>query len=71
MLRLLGICGALRAASTNRLLLAEGPRGSVATFPPPHTFFFTREVDVNLGYVFYRNDGGGTFADKSLGLWKI
>ena len=42
--------------------MAEGPRGSVATFPPPHTFFFTREVDVNLGYVFYRNDGGGTYS---------
>src|SRR5688500_17447854 len=46
----------VRAA--NRVLVAEGPRGSIATFPPPHTFFFTREVDVNLGYVFYRNDGG-------------
>ena len=46
----------------NRVLVAEGQRGSVATFPPPHTFFFTREVDVNLGYVFYRNDGGGTYS---------
>ena len=51
---------AIRAS--NRLLLAEGPKGSIATFPPPHTFFFTREVDVNLGYVFYRNDGGGTYS---------
>ncbi len=51
---------AIRAAK--RVLVAEGPRGSVATFPPPHTFFFTREVDVNLGYVFYRNDGGGTYS---------
>ena len=51
---------AVRAA--NRLLVAEGTRGSVATFPPPHTFFFTREVDVNLGYVFYRNDGSGTYS---------
>jgi hypothetical protein len=50
---------AIRAS--NRLLLAEGPRGAIATFPPPHTFFFTREVDVNLGYVFYRNDGGGSY----------
>src|SRR4030095_12300475 len=50
----------VRAA--NRLLVAEGTRGSVATFPPPHTFFFTREVDVNLGYVFYRNDGSGTYS---------
>jgi hypothetical protein len=55
----IGLSG-VRAA--NRLLVAEGPRGSVATFPPPHTFFFTREVDVNLGYVFYRNDGGGTYS---------
>jgi hypothetical protein len=54
-----GLSG-VRAA--NRVLVAEGPRGSVATFPPPHTFFFTREVDVNLGYVFYRNDGGGTYS---------
>ena len=51
---------AIRAS--NRLMVAEGPRGSVATFPPPHTFFFTREVDVNLGYVFYRNDGDGKYA---------
>ena len=54
-----GLSG-IRAA--NRVLVAEGPRGSIATFPPPHTFFFTREVDVNLGYVFYRNDGGGTYS---------
>ena len=54
-----GISG-IRAAK--RVLVAEGPRGSIATFPPPHTFFFTREVDVNLGYVFYRNDGGGTYS---------
>ena len=51
---------AVRAA--NRLLVAEGPRGSVAAFPPPHTFFFAREVDLNLGYVFYRNDGGGSYS---------
>src|SRR5919106_1386300 len=55
----IGLSG-VRAA--NRLLVAEGQRGSVATFPPPHTFFFTREVDVNLGYVFYRNDGGGRYS---------
>ena len=55
----IGLAG-VRAA--NRVLVAEGPRGSVATFPPPHTFFFTREVDVNLGYVFHRNDGGGSYS---------
>ena len=55
----IGLSG-VRAA--NRVLVAEGPRGSIATFPPPHTFFFTREVDVNLGYVFHRNDGGGMYS---------
>ena len=55
----IGISG-IRASK--RVLVAEGTRGSIATFPPPHTFFFTREVDVNLGYVFYRNDGGGTYS---------
>jgi hypothetical protein len=55
----IGLSG-IRAA--NRLLIAEGARGAIATFPPPHTFFFTREVDVNLGYVFYRNDGSGTYS---------
>ncbi len=50
---------AVRAA--NRLLVAEGASGSVATFPPPHAFFWTREVDINLGYVWYRHDEGGRF----------
>jgi hypothetical protein len=29
----------------NRMLVAEGKGASLATFTPPHTFFFTREVD--------------------------
>lgn len=45
----------------NRILVAEGPGGSIATFPPPHTFFFSREVETNLGYVWYRNDGNGRY----------
>jgi hypothetical protein len=45
----------------NRLLVAEGKGASLATFPPPHTFFFTREVDINLGYVWYRKDSDKTF----------
>ena len=42
--------------AANRVLIAEGKGGSLATFTPPHTFFFTREVDTNLGYVWYRKD---------------
>jgi len=50
----------LKAA--NRVLIAEGKGGSIAAFPMPHTFFFTREVDTNLGYVWYRLDEGKRFA---------
>jgi len=50
----------LKAA--NRVLIAGGRSGSLAAFPPPHTFFFTREVDTNLGYVWYRQDAASRFA---------
>ncbi|MEO5739323.1 MAG: hypothetical protein ABIS29_01835 [Vicinamibacterales bacterium] len=46
----------------NRVLVAGGGRnGSIATFTPPHVFFFTREVDTNLGYTWYRKDGDTQF----------
>jgi hypothetical protein len=45
----------------HRILIAEGKAGSLATFTPPHTFFFTREVDTNLGYVWYRKDSDANF----------
>src|SRR5262245_94882 len=46
----------------NRVLVAGGGKsGSIAAFPPPHVFFFTREVDTNLGYVWYRKDGDAQF----------
>ena len=47
--------------ASNRVLIAEGSGASLAAFPPPHTFFFTREVDTNLGYVWYRKDAAGRF----------
>jgi hypothetical protein len=47
--------------AANRILVAEGKGGSLAAFTPPHTFFFTREVDTNLGYVWYRKDANGRF----------
>jgi hypothetical protein len=46
----------------NRLAVAEGKYGSVAFFPPPHQFFFARELDVNLGYVWFRKDAEKTFS---------
>ena len=46
----------------SRVLVAEGNGGWLATFPPPHTFFFTREVDTNLGYVWYRKDADTSYS---------
>ena len=45
----------------NRVIVAEGRGGSLATFPPPHTFFWPRQVEVNLGYVWYRKDAATSF----------
>jgi hypothetical protein len=46
----------------NRLAVAHGTVGSVAVFPPPHQFFFARELEVNLGYVWHRRDTGNGFS---------
>lgn len=51
-----------RVRAQNRLIVAEANGGALAAFPPPHTFFFTREKDTNLGYVWYRKDAEGKFA---------
>jgi hypothetical protein len=44
-----------------RMLVAEGRGGSIATFPPPHKFFWAREIHKNLGYVWYRKDSERQF----------
>lgn len=51
---------ALRAR--NRLAILEMSAGSVAVFPPPHKFFWAREIEVNLGYVWFRKDDARSFA---------
>jgi hypothetical protein len=51
---------ALRAR--NRIATVEGTGGSIAVFPPPHKFFFSREVEINLGYVWYRKDSDRSFS---------
>jgi hypothetical protein len=35
----------------HRMLVAEGERGAVACFPPPHQFQFPRDYSTNLGFV--------------------
>lgn len=51
---------ALRAR--NRLAIVETGGGSVSVFPPPHKFFFAREIEMNLGFVWLRKDNAGSFS---------
>jgi hypothetical protein len=51
---------ALRAR--NRLAVLEIGGGSIAVFPPSHKFFFSREIETNLGYVYYRKDSESSLA---------
>jgi hypothetical protein len=46
----------------NRLEIVETGGGSLAVFPPSHKFFFAREIETNLGFVYYRKDGENSFA---------
>ena len=46
----------------NRLAIIETAGGSVAVFPPPHKFFWAREIELNLGYVWYRKDSDNLFS---------
>ena len=48
--------------SSNRLIVAEVPGGSIAAFPPPHSFYWARESEQNLGYSWYRKDSALTFS---------
>jgi hypothetical protein len=50
-------------ATTGRIVVAErGSGGSIAAFPPPHNFFWAREIAINLGYNWYKKDGDATFS---------
>jgi len=46
----------------NRLAILETGGGSLAFLPPSHKFFWSREMETNLGYVYYRKDTPATFA---------
>jgi hypothetical protein len=50
-------------AAAGRVVVAErGAGGSIAAFPPPHNFFWAREIAINLGYNFYKKDSDTTFS---------
>jgi len=46
----------------NRLEILDTGAGSLGVLPAPHKFFFARENEVNLGYVYYRKDAAGSFS---------
>jgi len=46
----------------NRLAILEADGGSLAFLPPSHKFFWSREVETNLGYVYYRKDSESALA---------
>jgi hypothetical protein len=46
----------------NRLAILETGGGSLAFFPPSHKFFFAREIETNLGFVYYRKTSDSSFA---------
>jgi len=48
--------GPVTLKASNRLVVSENGEGSIAAFPPPHSFFWSRETSYNLGYVWYRKD---------------
>ena len=51
---------ALKAA--NRIVVAETNGAAIAAFPPPHSFFWAREVEINVGYNWYRKDDARSFS---------
>jgi hypothetical protein len=42
--------------SSNRLIAADLQGGSIAAFPPPHSFYGARESNQVLGDNYYRKD---------------
>jgi hypothetical protein len=54
--------GPVNLQARNRVAILDAGAGSLAVFPEPHRFFFARENEVNLGYVFYRKDSGSSFS---------
>ena len=48
-------------SAANRIVVATTGTAAIAAFPPPHTFFWAREVEINVGNNWYRKDADGTF----------
>jgi hypothetical protein len=47
----------VRVRARSRIVTASLPNGSVACFPPPHSFIWDRQLEINVGFNYYRRDG--------------
>jgi hypothetical protein len=54
--------GPVTVYSNNRLIVAELEGGSIAAFPPPHTYYWARQSEKNLGTSWYRQDSATSFS---------
>lgn len=54
--------GPVPVQTQTRLLALQAGQGAIAFFPPPHNFFWAREISTNLGYNWYRKDADGFVA---------
>ncbi|MDP6778524.1 MAG: hypothetical protein QGI83_17345, partial [Candidatus Latescibacteria bacterium] len=48
----------VRIRARNRILTLGLHEGSVSCFPPPHAFIWDRQLEINVGFNYYRRDGG-------------
>lgn len=48
--------------SNNRLVAAEFEKGAISSFPPPHSFYWARESEQNLGYSWYQKNTDISFS---------
>jgi hypothetical protein len=55
-------------AVRHRALIAETARGSIACFPPPHQFFFPRDLTENLSTVWFGRGHRGKGDDFGFGI---
>ena len=46
----------MNCARATAWTILDAGSGSLAVFPSPHKFFFAREDEINVGYVYYRKD---------------
>ena len=48
--------------ASNRVVFTQGEGGAIAVFPPPHSFYWARETEQNIGYNYYRKDQDTSFS---------